>query len=129
MKSAIEPDFDVVVIGAGFSGMYQLYRLRELGLRVKGIEAGGGVGGVWYWNRYPGCRVDSESVAYAYFWSERLREEFKWTEHFAGQPEVLRYLNRAADLMDIRKDFLFNNRVRRLTWDDAGEYWLVVRLA
>jgi len=125
MKTESKPEFDVVVIGAGFSGMYQLYRLRELGLSVKGIEAGGGVGGVWYWNRYPGCRVDSESVAYAYFWSDRLREEFVWTEHFAGQPEVLRYLNRAADLMDIRKDFLFNNRVRSLTWNDAGGFWSV----
>jgi cyclohexanone monooxygenase len=125
MKTESRPDFDVVVIGAGFSGMYQLYRLRELGLAVKGIEAGGGVGGVWYWNRYPGCRVDSESVAYAYFWSKRLREEFVWTEHFAGQPEVLRYLNRAADVMDIRKDYLFNNRVRKLTWSDADAWWSV----
>ena len=120
-----EPDFDAVVIGAGISGMYQVYKLREQGFSVKGIEAAPDVGGAWFWNRYPGCRVDSESHTYSYFWSEELLQKFNWTERFAGQPEVLSYLQTAADLMDIRKDYLFNQRVRSARWDNDKEYWVL----
>src|SRR3954462_4826405 len=86
-------DYDAIIIGAGISGLYQLYRLRELGLRVRVLEAGSGVGGTWYWNRYPGARFDSESYSYGYSFSQELLEEWSWSEHFAPQPETLRYLN------------------------------------
>src|SRR3712207_6511858 len=86
-------DFDAIVIGAGMSGMYQLHRLRELGMRVRVFEAGTGVGGTWYWNRYPGARFDSESYSYGYSFSRELLEEWSWSEHFAPQPETLRYLD------------------------------------
>ncbi|MES2480959.1 MAG: NAD(P)/FAD-dependent oxidoreductase [Pseudomonadota bacterium] len=119
------PDFDAVVIGAGISGMYQLYRLRELGYTVKGVEASDNIGGVWHQNRYPGCRVDSESDTYGYFWNKQLLQEFNWSERFASQPEVLRYLHRAAELMDIRKDYLFNTRVKSATYDEANNLWRI----
>ncbi len=121
----MQPDFDAVVIGAGMSGMYQVYKLREQGFRVKGIEAAPDVGGAWFWNRYPGCRVDSESHTYSYFWSPELLQKFNWTERFAGQPEVLSYLQMAADHMDIRKDYLFSQRVRSARWDDENKWWVV----
>ncbi|MEA3389956.1 flavin-containing monooxygenase [Sphingobium sp. CCH11-B1] len=121
----IEPDFDAIVIGAGFSGIYQTYKLREAGFSVKGIEAAPDVGGVWFWNRYPGCRVDSESHTYGYFWLDELVEKFNWTERFAGQPEVLKYIQTAADLMDIRKDYTFNQRVKGAKWDDDNKFWIV----
>ena len=91
-------DFDAVVIGAGVTGLYQLYRLRELGLRVRTFEAGSGVGGTWYWNRYPGARFDSESWTYGYSFSQALLDTWDWSEHFAAQPETERYLNHVADL-------------------------------
>ena len=84
-------DYDAIIIGAGVSGLYQLYRLRELGLRVRVFEAGTDVGGTWYWNRYPGARFDSESYSYGYSFSPELLEEWDWTEHFSPQPETLRY--------------------------------------
>lgn len=120
-----EFDFDVVVIGAGISGMYQLYKLREAGLSVRGLEASDSIGGVWNLNRYPGCRVDSESFTYGYSWSNDLLDTFDWSERFASQPEVLRYLNAAADHMDIRKDFLFNARVQKATFDEIGRFWTI----
>src|SRR5579864_5091397 len=91
-----EPEFDAVVIGAGVSGLYQLYKLRQLGMRVRVFEDGSGVGGTWYWNRYPGARFDSESWTYGYSFSQELLEEWDWQEHFAGQPETERYLNHVA---------------------------------
>jgi cation diffusion facilitator CzcD-associated flavoprotein CzcO len=97
-------DYDAIIIGAGMSGLYQLYRLRELGLRVRVFEAGTGVGGTWYWNRYPGARFDSESYSYGYSFSKELLEEWDWSEHFAGQPETLRYLNLVADKFALRSD-------------------------
>src|ERR1700733_15363726 len=103
--------YDAIVIGAGISGLYQLYRLRELGLRVLVLEAGTGVGGTWYWNRYPGARFDSESYSYAYSFSQELLAEWNWTEHFAPQPATLRYLNHVADKFDLRGDIEFRCRV------------------
>ena len=120
-----QPDFDAVVVGAGVTGMYQTYRLREAGFNVKGIDGSSGVGGSWHVNRYPGCRVDSESHTYSYFWNPELLEEFNWTELFASQPEVLRYLNRAADYMDIRKDYMFNTRIKKSVWDEENQYWVI----
>ena len=104
-------DYDAIVIGAGISGMYQLYRLRELGMRVRVFEAGTGVGGTWYWNRYPGARFDSESYSYQYSFSPELLREWSWSEHFAPQPETLRYLNYVADKFDLRRDIQFRSRV------------------
>jgi cation diffusion facilitator CzcD-associated flavoprotein CzcO len=90
-------EFDAVVIGAGVAGLYQLYKLRELGLRVRTFETGSAVGGTWYWNRYPGARFDSESWTYGYSFSKELLEEWTWEEHFSAQPHTERYLNYVAD--------------------------------
>ncbi|MGR9093206.1 MAG: NAD(P)-binding protein, partial [Gammaproteobacteria bacterium] len=95
--------FDAVIVGAGISGMYQLYRLRELGMSVRVLEAGTDIGGTWYWNRYPGARFDSESYSYGYSFSQEILDEWDWSEHFAAQPEILRYLQFVADNIDVRK--------------------------
>jgi cation diffusion facilitator CzcD-associated flavoprotein CzcO len=117
--------FDVIIIGAGISGMYQLLRLRELGMRVRVLEAGTGVGGTWYWNRYPGARFDSESYSYQYSFSKELLDEWNWSEHFAGQPETLRYLNHVADKFDLRKDIQFRSRVKSAHYQDGSRSWKV----
>lgn len=119
------PDHDVIIIGAGISGLYQLLRLRELGLRAIVFEAGTGVGGTWYWNRYPGARFDSESYSYAYSFSKELLEEWDWSEHFAGQPETERYLNHVADKFDLRRDIRFSSRVAAARYDDDARRWTV----
>jgi cation diffusion facilitator CzcD-associated flavoprotein CzcO len=116
-------EFDAIVVGAGMSGLYQLYRLRELGLSVRVLEAGTGVGGTWYWNRYPGARFDSESYSYAYSFSQELLDEWNWGEHFAGQPETLRYLNHVADKFDLRRDIQFRSRVASAHYQDATRSW------
>jgi cation diffusion facilitator CzcD-associated flavoprotein CzcO len=118
-------DYDAIVIGAGISGLYQLYRLRELGMRVRVLEAGTGVGGTWYWNRYPGARFDSESYSYSYSFSRELLAEWNWSEHFAGQPETLRYLNHVADKFDLRRDIQFRSRVSAAHYQEATRSWEV----
>jgi len=115
--------YDAIVIGAGIAGMYQLYRLRELGLSVRVFEDGGDVGGTWYWNRYPGARFDSESYTYCYSWSKELLQEWDWKEHFSPQPDNLEYLNYVADKFDLRKDISFNSRVRAATYEEAANCW------
>jgi cation diffusion facilitator CzcD-associated flavoprotein CzcO len=115
--------YDAIIVGAGISGMYQLLRLRELGLRVLVFEAGTGVGGTWYWNRYPGARFDSESYSYAYSFSQELLDEWNWSEHFAGQPETLRYLNHVADKFDLRRDIRFRSRVAAAHYQDDARGW------
>ncbi|HTN81384.1 MAG TPA: NAD(P)/FAD-dependent oxidoreductase, partial [Acidimicrobiales bacterium] len=115
--------YDAVVIGAGVSGLYQLHRLRGLGMSVHVYEAGDDVGGTWYWNRYPGARFDSESWSYGYSFSEELLDEWQWSEHFSAQPETLRYLQHVADRFDLRRDITFGARVVRLTWDDGNRNW------
>jgi len=124
-KQSQAGQFDVVIIGAGISGMYQLYRLRELGFSVQVYEAGTGVGGTWYWNRYPGCRFDSESYSYGYSFSDEILQEWEWSEHFAAQPETLRYLNFVADKLDVRKNIQFNSRVRSARYDEAANLWTI----
>ena len=119
-------DFDAVVIGAGVSGLYQLYRLRELGLRARVFEAGTGVGGTWYWNRYPGARFDSESWTYGYSFSQELLEEWDWQEHFAGQPETERYLNYVADKFDLRRDIQCRSRVTAAHYQEDTRSWDVI---
>ena len=118
-------DYDAIIIGAGMSGLYQLYRLRELGLRVRVLEAGTNVGGTWYWNRYPGARFDSESYSYGYSFSKELLAEWDWSEHFAGQPETLRYLNHVADKFDLRRDIQFRSRVTAAIYDEDARSWTI----
>jgi acetone monooxygenase (methyl acetate-forming) len=117
--------FDAVVIGAGVAGMYQVYRLREKGFRVRGIEAGSGVGGTWYWNRYPGARVDSQAYIYQYWFSEELNKAWNWSERFPAQPETEAYLNFVADHCDLRKDFDFNTRVTSARFDESTRRWRI----
>lgn len=124
-KANTVEQFDAIIIGAGISGMYQLYRLRELGLKVRVFEGGDDVGGTWYWNRYPGARFDSESYSYGYSFSDELLSEWEWQEHFSAQPETLRYLNYFADKFDLRKDIEFQIRITTATYDELNDYWQV----
>src|SRR6516162_11679111 len=116
---------DAVVVGAGLAGLYMLHRLRELGLRSRVLEAGGDVGGTWYWNRYPGARCDVESVLYSYSFSPELEQEWDWTERYATQPEILRYVNHVADRYDLRRDIQFETRVTRAEFVEADNGWVV----
>jgi cation diffusion facilitator CzcD-associated flavoprotein CzcO len=119
-------DYDAIIIGAGFAGIYAVHKLRDdLGLDVVAFDAAGDVGGTWYWNRYPGARVDIESVHYSYSFDEQLQQEWHWTEKFCAQPEILRYLNHVADRFDVRRSMQFNTRVLAVTWDDAESLWTV----
>ena len=119
-------DFDAVIIGAGVSGLYQLHRLRQLGLKVRVFESGTGVGGTWYWNRYPGARFDSESYTYGYSFSPELLEEWDWEERFASQPETERYLNYVADKFDLRRDIQCNSRVTAAHYQEEARSWDVM---
>ena len=119
-------EFDAVVIGAGFSGMYMLHRLRDmLGLSVRVYEDGDGVGGTWYWNRYPGARCDSESYIYCYTFDRQLLQEWEWSERYPEQPEIMRYLNHVADRFDLKRNIRFDTRVTAARWDDATGLWHV----
>ena len=120
-----EHRYDAVVVGAGFAGMYMLYRLRERGFRVHVFEAADNVGGVWYWNRYPGARCDVPSLAYSYSFSEELQQEWEWTERYASQPEILRYAEHVADRFDLRRDITFGTRVTSAVFDEQSASWTV----
>jgi cyclohexanone monooxygenase len=117
--------YDVVVVGAGFAGMYMLHRLRALGLAVRVYEQGGDVGGTWYWNRYPGARCDVESMQYSYSFSDELQQEWDWSERYAPQPEILKYANHVADRFNLRPDIQLNTRVDRTSFDENANTWLV----
>ena len=117
--------YDAIVIGAGVTGLYALYRLRQLGFTAKAVDEASGVGGTWYWNRYPGCRFDSESYSYGYSFSEELLQEWDWKEHYAPQPETERYLNYVADKFDLRRDIQFNTRIKSATYNETENRWLV----
>jgi len=116
---------DVIIIGSGVTGLYALYRLRQRGFSVRAFEEGGGVGGTWYWNRYPEARFDSESYTYGYAFSEELLQEWNWSEHFAAQPETERYLNYVADKFDLRRDICFNARVVSAVYDEREHRWQI----
>jgi len=127
-ETSASPKFDrpldAVVVGAGFSGLYALYRLRDrLGLHVRVYEAGGGGGGTWYWNRYPGARCDVPSYSYSYSFSEELDQEWRWSEKCSPQPEIEQYLNHVTDRFDLRRDIRFNTRVMSATYDEASRVW------
>ncbi|HUH84879.1 MAG TPA: NAD(P)/FAD-dependent oxidoreductase [Stellaceae bacterium] len=121
-----EPEkFDAIIVGAGVGGLYAIHRLRALGLKLRAFEAGDGVGGTWYWNRYPGCRCDVESLEYSYSFSEALQEEWRWPERYGTQPEILRYINHVADRFDLRRDIDFNTRVKKAVLDGRTNTWTV----
>jgi cyclohexanone monooxygenase len=118
-------DFDVIVVGGGMSGLYALKVFREQGQRVVLLEKGSGVGGTWFWNRYPGARCDIPSLEYSFGFDPELEQEWVWTEHFASQPEIERYLNHIADRYDLRGDIRLNNGVTAMTFEEATNSWLV----
>src|SRR6266852_5560011 len=117
--------YDVVVVGAGFAGMYMLHKLRGQGFSVRVYEQGGDVGGTWYWNRYPGARCDVESMQYSYSFSDELQQEWDWSERYAPQPEILKYANHVADRFDLRSDIQLNTRVDRAAFDESANSWQV----
>jgi cyclohexanone monooxygenase len=120
---------DIVVVGAGFAGIYMVHKAHELGLNVIGVERGSGVGGTWYWNRYPGLRCDVESLDYSYSFSEEIQQEWVWTEKFPAQPDILAYLEFVAKKLDVNKDFRFDTEVTGATWDEARQRWSVATAA
>ena len=117
--------FDVVIVGAGFAGLCMLYRMRELGFSARVFEAASGVGGTWYWNRYPGARCDVDSMQYSFEFCDALQQEWEWSERFAAQPEILKYANHVADRFDLRQDIQFETRVMAATFEEAAERWIV----
>lgn len=119
------PTTDLIIVGAGFAGLYMLHQARKLGLRARAFEAGPDVGGTWFWNRYPGARCDVESLEYAYSFLPELETEWRWTERFATQPEILRYVNHVADKLDLRSGFQFNTRVTDARWNEDTRQWSV----
>src|SRR3954447_23700765 len=116
---------DAVIVGAGFAGMYMLHRLRGMGLEAVVLEAGRGVGGTWYWNRYPGARCDIDSMEYSYQFDDDLQQDWDWTERFASQPEILRYAEHVADRFDLRRDIRFDTRVTAAHFDEGSQRWTV----
>jgi len=125
MSVDLKPDYDAIVIGAGITGIYQAYLLDQAGITVLGVEAAEDVGGTWFWNRYPGCRLDTESYAYGYFALNGLIPDWTWSERFASQPEMLRYVNHAADKMDVRRLYRFRTKVVAATFLDDSNIWKV----
>ena len=118
--------FDAVIVGAGISGLYMLYRLRRLGLSVRVVEMGADLGGTWYWNRYPGARCDTDTLEYSYSFDEELQQEWDWSMRYPTQPEILHYLNHVAERFDLRRDISFNTRVAAATFGDDGRWHLRV---
>tara|TARA_R110000772_G_scaffold31812_5_gene78202 strand:+ start:837 stop:2474 length:1638 start_codon:yes stop_codon:yes gene_type:complete len=121
----LKPEYDAIIIGAGITGIYQTYLLQKAGMNVIGIDGAKDVGGTWYWNRYPGCRLDTESYAYGYFALNGIIPEWEWSENFAGQPEMLRYINYAADKMDVRKHYKFETLVTAAHYDNDSRLWVL----
>ncbi|NJL35053.1 MAG: NAD(P)/FAD-dependent oxidoreductase, partial [Chloroflexaceae bacterium] len=124
-STATTHTYDAIIVGAGFAGLYMLYRLRQLGLSSRVLEAGDGIGGTWYWNRYPGARCDVESMEYSYSFSQKLQEEWQWSERYAGQPEILRYIHHVADRFELWSDIQLSTRVASATFDEAAGCWAI----
>ena len=118
-------EFDAVVVGAGFSGLYMLLKLREAGLKTRLYEAGDGIGGTWFWNRYPGARCDVPSLQYSYAFDEELQQEWKWPERYSAQGDILKYIQHVADRFDLMKDVQLSTRVKKATYDDVNKKWLI----
>ncbi len=125
MADGVYSEVDVVVVGAGFGGMYMLHRLRGLGMTAKVFEAGSGVGGTWFWNRYPGARVDIQSLEYSFSFDEKLEREWRWSERYAPQAELLDYANHVADRYDLRRDIQLDTRVNAAHFDETANRWTV----
>ena len=125
MTESNTTDVDVVIVGAGFAGMYQLVRMRRAGFNAVVLETADDVGGTWYWNRYPGARCDILTVDYSYSWDPELEQEWTWSERYATQPEILRYAQFVADKHDLRRDIRFNTRVESAEWNDDTKRWTV----
>lgn len=125
MTNSNEQILDAVVVGTGMAGLYMIKRLNDQGLNIQAIEAGSGVGGAWFWNRYPGCRADLPIIEYSYSFSKELQQEWDWTEVMAGQPEIERYLNYTADKFDLRKDIKFNTKVTDAIYNEDSNTWTV----
>ena len=117
------PEYDALIVGAGFAGLYALHKLRRLGFNCHVIEAGSGVGGTWFWNRYPGARCDVESFSYSYSFSEEIQQEWTWSHRYAMQPEILAYANFVADTLDLRRDISFGTRVTEASYDESRHGW------
>src|SRR5215475_475475 len=117
------PDHDAIIVGAGASGLYALHRLRGLGLRVRVYEAGSGIGGTWFWNRYPGARCDVESLEYSYGFSDELQQEWRWPDRYSIQPDILRYFNFVADKFNLWPDIQFNTQIVSQTYDETANLW------
>jgi cyclohexanone monooxygenase len=124
-ESENQRGYDVVVVGAGFGGLYALHKLRSAGLSVRGLEAAPDVGGTWYWNRYPGARCDVESVDYSYSFSAELEQEWHWTSRYGTQPEILAYLSHVADRFDLRRHIDFETRVVAAHFDQPAPVWTI----
>ena len=118
-------ELDVAIVGAGFAGMYLIHTLRKRGFSVRAFEAGSDVGGTWYWNRYPGCRVDIVSMEYSYQFSEDLQQDWEWSEKYATQPELFKYAKHVAERFDLRKDIQFHTRVTSASYHDKTARWTV----
>ncbi len=124
-KTPVASHFDVVVAGAGFAGMHLLHRLRQANFRVQVYETGSGVGGTWYWNRYPGARCDVQSIEYSYSFDPQLEQDWEWSEKFATQPEILRYANYVADRFDLRSDIRFDTQITTAEFDETAGHWRI----
>ena len=120
-----EDTLDAIVIGAGFAGLYAVFKLREMGLRFWAFEQGDDVGGTWYWNRYPGAGSDSESWVYSFSFSDELEQDWTWSSRFPRQPEILRYLRHVAERFGLRSCFQFNTRVQKAEYDETDNLWIV----
>jgi cyclohexanone monooxygenase len=128
MPDASQPlprQLDVVIVGGGLAGLYAIHRLRKLGLKVRAYEAGSGIGGTWFWNRYPGARCDVESLEYSYSFDEQLQQDWKWPERYGTQPEILKYINHVADRFDLRRDVQLNTRIKSAVFDGKANEWVV----
>jgi cation diffusion facilitator CzcD-associated flavoprotein CzcO len=125
MATELAQRVDVLIVGGGFGGMYATYKFREMGLRIQSFEAGGGLGGVWYWNRYPGARVDLPSIDYSFSFSREIEQEWTWSEQFAAQPELLRYINFVAERLSLNKHYQFHTRIQRAEWNASRKLWIL----